>query len=134
MMKVTIHLELTVDEDELGVEQIDLPGKIRYLCGDAFAEFQHPRRNAEEYVAKRYPQSEGYAWLNRENKVREVAARVELAQRLHNAGLQAVICVEPCCPECGAVEPHAETLCNTCRDACQAAMESADAQMGDSTP
>ena len=94
-MKVTIHLELTVDEDELGVEQMDIPDKIRQLCRDAFGEFQAPRRDAKAYVARRYGSGSPYC---SESKVAEVEGRVEIARSLSAAISSSRIDVEPCCP------------------------------------
>lgn len=129
-MKVTIRVELTVDEDEMAIEQIDLPAKIRQLCRDAFGEFGDHRRDAKAYVAKRY----SGAWFDSANKVREVEGRVELACLLSAGVSDAIIEVQACCPKCGAVEPRADSTCPVCRDAYCSMMESADAQMGDSTP
>jgi len=83
MKKITIKLETEVDD--IG----DLtPSQLRYLLADAFAEFQHPRRDAEAYIEKRYAPAEDYAWMNRENKVREVQTRTRLAEHLRCAALQ----------------------------------------------
>lgn len=129
--KVTLKLEIVVDDDLVGPEGALRLEQLRYLFAHAFAEFQRPRRDAEAYVAKRYPESEGYKWLDRGKKTREVETRVKLAEMLRNAGLQAEITAEPCCPDCGATgNPRSGSECRTCEDAYQEMMRAADARFG----
>jgi len=77
------RLILTLDR-QLSVEERDT---LRYLISDALAEFASHREPAKEYVDKRYPNVEGYAWLDRDKKVQQVYGRTKLARSLHNAAL-----------------------------------------------
>jgi len=62
---------------------------LRLTLLDAFYEFvSHRGPTAEAYVNKRYPEDEGYDWLNREEKVREVRWRIWIANELHQATLE----------------------------------------------
>jgi hypothetical protein len=79
-MKKT-RIVLTVDD----TFSTDETKHLRYLISDALAEFRNgARRNPEEYVAKRYPT---FSTGRQEDKVKEVEARRDLAERLHNAAL-----------------------------------------------
>jgi hypothetical protein len=62
---------------------------LQYLFADALGEFSTLRGpSAEAYVARRYPDTSDYAWLNREKKIAQVRERVRLAEILHDAALQ----------------------------------------------
>jgi hypothetical protein len=133
--KMRIVLEVVVDDEEVGEGAPIRDFQVHYLLADALTEFQHPRRHPEEYVAKRYPEGEGYGWLKRDKKIAEVAARVALAEKLRCAALGGEPTFEPCCPDCGATgtpKPHSE--CEECEAAYQDMMQEADDQMGDKTP
>jgi len=74
-IRVTIDIDSESDESE-----------VMSILLDALSEFKGNRGdgNAQSYVAKRYPTTEGYAWLNREEKIREVSRRCETAMQLRN--------------------------------------------------
>lgn len=71
--KVTMELDLAFDTNEC---------EIRNTIMDALAEFRANR--GDNYVERRYPRTEGYAWLNREEKQREVERRCRIASQLHS--------------------------------------------------
>lgn len=76
-MKVTIEFN-----DELNISEKEL----RHLMADAFYEFvSHRRLSAEEYVNKRYPDTEDYSWLDRKAKIAQVNRRILIATALHSA-------------------------------------------------
>jgi len=83
-MGARIVISLTSAEAEELLENCSAE-RLGYLFADALAEFRHPRRDAETYVAKRYPL--GYL-SNRDKKVKEVIGRVCAAEILHNPVLQ----------------------------------------------
>ena len=59
---------------------------IQNILMDSLYEFQSNRGpTSAEYVEKRYPDSSGYLWLDREKKVAEVNKRKRLADTLHGA-------------------------------------------------
>lgn len=70
----------TLDED-LSQEEKD---HLRGVMCDALYEFHaHRGPSPEEYVNKRYPDDQRYAWLDREKKVRETSERRILSTKLH---------------------------------------------------
>jgi hypothetical protein len=71
---ITIPLELTSDE----------LGRLQYLLCDALGEFSRARQPAEQYLAERYPDVEGYKWLKRDQKLDEIKLRSALAEKLRN--------------------------------------------------
>ena len=86
--KITITLPDTLSVEELGA--------VRYLLCDAFGEFYSNRYPAEKYLAQRYPEGEGYKWLNRAEKLEQVQVRTNLAEKLRNvcAGNGVAVVVE----------------------------------------
>lgn len=76
-----LHLTMSLDAPLTADERKELHD---LLC-DALAEFRCARTPAREYVDTRYPDVEGYRWLNRDKKVIEVSKRCMLAERLRNA-------------------------------------------------
>lgn len=74
-------LMLTLPKDLTEQEQHTL----RLLLLDALGEFAARRFPADTYVAERYPESEGYDWLVRPDKIKEVQNRISLAQLAHSS-------------------------------------------------
>lgn len=72
---------LTVD-DGLSSKEIE---DLRYLLSDALGDFAVKRADPISYVETRYPGPDYYP--DREEKVQQVARRVKLARKLHNAAL-----------------------------------------------
>jgi hypothetical protein len=85
MKKTRIIIEVDGELNEQ--ERNDLP----YLISDALFDFRRVRGeskvDAEAYINRRYPDGEGYSWLNREAKVEQVLRRTALAKRLHDGAL-----------------------------------------------
>lgn len=88
-MKVKVVLEFEMDAEL--ADQIDVPGKVRQLCRDAFREFRNSRQNAEGYVEKRYA-GQTQRWLDK--KVCEVRGRRDLAHVLKLAVSDSIIEVD----------------------------------------
>jgi hypothetical protein len=85
-------ITLTVDE-ELTAQECK---QLQTLMCDAFGEFASRRFPAEQYVDERYPvTNEGYSWLNRPEKIKEVQSRIVLAKKLHHAVFDYVVDPEP---------------------------------------
>jgi hypothetical protein len=60
--------------------------EIRHTLMDALAEFQSNRGpTSAEYVDRRYAKTRDYAWLNREEKVRQVDRRKHIAEEMRNS-------------------------------------------------
>lgn len=59
---------------------------LRYLLADALGEFAAHRTSAHEYVLGRYPDLREAAL---EDKIKQVARRIQLARKLHDATLAA---------------------------------------------
>jgi len=75
--------------------QIELPERVtdyssprhaawQTLC-DALAEFEGHRRPISSYLDRRYPPSEGYEWLNRERKAKQLEERIFLARAMRGS-------------------------------------------------
>lgn len=66
--------------------------EMQFLLSDALYEFEGPRRDAEEYVAKRYTNKDGKFVLGgaeaQARKVAQVQLRCQLARALHDAALR----------------------------------------------
>lgn len=88
-MKIRIELDVEVDESKLEeMSQPQLEKFFHILMCDAFGEFAHGRceGHEEEYVAKRYPEdNEGYSWLDRKEKVKQVKMRNGVASAVRRA-------------------------------------------------
>lgn len=87
-MATTITLTLT---DNLTPEQ---QHELKGILHDAFAEFAgHRGPTPEAYVAKRYPDNEGYKWLDREKKIEQVRRRIYTALALHKASFDVIFTI-----------------------------------------
>lgn len=81
-MKYRVTIEVDVPE---------IPGHgsrqeaFRLTMADALIEFGDRRRDGASYVAARYPLAEGYAWVNRPEKIAQVEARSALARAMLEA-------------------------------------------------
>jgi len=75
-IKVVIELRDDLDTEYSAHE-------TRNTLMDALAEFQsHRGPTAAEYVAVRYPDTPNYGWLDRADKINQVARRKSLAEDL----------------------------------------------------
>lgn len=60
--------------------------QVKMMLLDALSEFRSNRGpSAREYVNRRYPNTPGYAWLDREKKITEVMKRQQLADDFHQS-------------------------------------------------
>lgn len=90
-MKEGIHIKtvitLTLEEPLTAAEKRNL----QFLISDALYEFRASRLPVEEYVTKRYHRDDGKYALGEEShradKVAQVQARCDLANKLHDAAL-----------------------------------------------
>lgn len=85
--KITLTIDEGLSDKECSI--------LKNLMCDAFSEFATRRYPAEDYVASRYPASEGYDWLNRPEKIKEVHLRCVLAKKLHHAVFDYMVDPEP---------------------------------------
>jgi hypothetical protein len=60
--------------------------EVTHLLMDALAEFQSSRGpTSREYVDRRYPNTKAYAWLDREEKIKQVDKRKWAAEEMRNS-------------------------------------------------
>lgn len=58
--------------------------EVRHILMDALYEFvSHRGPTAEAYVNKRYPIGKDYAWLDRQEKIKQVNRRIHTAVEMH---------------------------------------------------
>jgi len=72
--KKRINVEVSFDVPEDATNQ-----EITMILADAIGEFRSHRLPAKEYVDRRYPDTPGYAWLDRAKKVESTERRCHIA-------------------------------------------------------
>lgn len=79
MSKMLLIMEIEVPESVPGFG--DPKMAIHATIRDALAEFHDARSPAEKYLANRYPLPD-YAWVNREEKLQSIKARIDISEKL----------------------------------------------------
>jgi hypothetical protein len=81
-MPKTLTVTMTIELPESVTDYGSSAQAAVMVLRDALCEFEGHRLPTKAYLDRRYPASEGYEWLNRERKAKQLNERIMLARAL----------------------------------------------------